>query len=245
MLPGLSLDGKTYFYQNPLADRGEHRRKKWFGCACCPPNVARLLAQLPGYFAATDEEGRIYLMLYAQGEIRVGNTVIRITGNYPWDGKLTIEAEGDAVVLMLRLPAWAGETGWWEVPLAEGKASVTLDFPVEPRRVTASGRALALRGQVALARGPLVYCVEQVDNEKADAWDIALPDDAPISTEKRDGMVVLRARGLSRAANDAPLYGGTEAGEQVVTPAAFTAVPYFMWANRAAGSMTVWLQRGA
>lgn len=243
VLPGLSLDGKTYFYQNPLADRGEHRRKEWFGCACCPPNVARLLAQLPGYFAATDDAGRIYLTLYAQGEIRVGNTVVRVTGNYPWDGNLVIEAEGDAPALMVRLPAWAGEPGWREMPLVDGKATIAVDFPVEPRRVTASGRALALRGQVALARGPLMYCVEQIDNEKADVWDLALPDDAPISTENRDGVLVLRARGLSRASGEVPLYEGTEAGGQVVTPAALTAMPYFMWANRTAGPMTVWLQR--
>jgi uncharacterized protein len=257
VLPGLSEDGREYFYQNPLADRGTHRRQAWFGCACCPPNVARLLAQLPGYFAATDDAGRVYLTLYAQGEITVGHTKIKITGEYPWDGTLTIEATGDAPALMLRIPGWATHTGsrsapsapssggnldgWREVPLTDGKATVTLDFPMEPRRIVAEGRALALRGQVALARGPLVYCVEQADHEKADVWDLALPDDAPLSLEKQGKWVALRARGLART--DQALYSAPNPGSQTLTPTPITAIPYFAWASRTPGPMTVWLQR--
>ncbi len=258
VLPGLSESGREYFYQNPLADRGTHRRQEWFGCACCPPNVARLLAQLPGYFAATDDSGKIYLTLYAQGEIRVGNTKIKITSEYPWDGKLTLEAVGDAPALMLRIPGWAAHTGppitgggggssggatdgWREVPLIDGKATLTLDLAMEPRRIVAEGRALALRGQVALARGPLIYCVEQVDHEKADAWDLTLPDDAPLTLEKKPGWVALRARGLAQKSG--VLYTSPDPGGQTLTPTPITAIPYFAWANRTPGPMTVWLQR--
>jgi uncharacterized protein len=125
--------------------------------------------------------------------------------------------------------------------MTDGKATIALDFPMEPRRIVAEGRALALRGQVALARGPLVYCVEQTDHEKADVWDLALPDDAPLSLERQEKWVALRARGLARTGQ--ALYSAPEPGGQTLTPTPITAIPYFAWANRMPGPMTVWLQR--
>ena len=245
VLPGLSQDGREYFYQNPLADRGGHRRQAWFGCACCPPNVARLLAQLPGYFAATDDSGRLYLTLYAQGEIRIGNSVVRVTGDYPYSGRLTVEAEGDVPAIMLRTPGWAtegGESGWREVKLVEGKASVALDFGMEPRRIFAGERALALRGQVALARGPLVYAFEQADHGESDVWDLALPKDAPLTIGTRDGMTTIHAPGRARRGENQSLYRSSTSGAAYL-PVGLTAIPYFAWANRAPGPMSVWLLR--
>lgn len=121
ILPGLSLDGSHYFYQNPLADDGTHRRQAWFGCACCPPNVARLLASLPGYFYSTGPwrgEIRAYVHLYATGTATLsspewrGHTLsLRQETNYPWAGDITItitEAPEDvAARIFLRVPPWA------------------------------------------------------------------------------------------------------------------------------------------
>ncbi len=114
LLSGLSLDGREYFYQNPLADDGTHRRQPWFGCACCPPNVARLLAQLPGYFYSV-AEGSVWVHLYAANEASLtlpdGGTV-RLTQatDYPWDSDITItvgDAPEEFTSLHLRVPDWA------------------------------------------------------------------------------------------------------------------------------------------
>ena len=94
VLPGVSLDGRHYFYQNPLADDGTHRRQPWFGCACCPPNVARLLASLPGYFYGVSDD-TMWVHLYAEGSatLNLGDRTVRLARrtDYPWDGNVEIE----------------------------------------------------------------------------------------------------------------------------------------------------------
>src|SRR5205823_13776551 len=100
VLSGLSLDGQTYFCQNPLADAQplngtRHRRQPWFGCACCPPNIARLLASLPGYFYSTSSEG-VWVHLYAAGTAtlnvpEVGPVTLAQHTRYPWEGEVLIE----------------------------------------------------------------------------------------------------------------------------------------------------------
>ena len=113
-LSGLSLGGDEYFYVNPLADAGGHRRKKWFGCACCPPNVARLLAQLPGYFYSV-AENEIWVHLFAQSEAKItlpGGHEVRVEQEtaYPWDGRVIFrvsQATQGEMALRVRIPAWA------------------------------------------------------------------------------------------------------------------------------------------
>ena len=119
VLSGLSLDGQEYFYVNPLADDGTHRRQPWFGCACCPPNVARLLASLPGYFYSTQWRGdlRVWVHLYASGTAILSapekpehTITLRQETNYPWSGEVTITVESapaETTRLFLRIPAWA------------------------------------------------------------------------------------------------------------------------------------------
>jgi DUF1680 family protein len=113
VLSGLSLDGAHYFYQNPLADRGQHRRQAWFGCACCPPNIARMLASLPGCFYSTSEQG-VYVHLYATGTATLplanGETISLVQKTrYPWDGEIEILIESAPTMpfhLHLRIPGW-------------------------------------------------------------------------------------------------------------------------------------------
>ena len=125
VLPGVSLDGQSYFYQNPLADDGTHRRQPWFGTACCPPNIARLLAQLPGYVATTtsrrfpESDARhdsVWLHLFVDGELTVplqmgGSVTVRMTTRYPWDGDVAVEVidiqEAGDFTLQIRVPDWA------------------------------------------------------------------------------------------------------------------------------------------
>jgi hypothetical protein len=111
-LAGVSLDGEKFFYVNPLASHGGHHRQGWFGCACCPPNVARFIAQAPGYVYAQDADG-IYVNLYVAGTAKVktkaGEVAITQETRYPWDGKVKIAvdpAQPARFTLAVRVPGW-------------------------------------------------------------------------------------------------------------------------------------------
>ena len=265
-LSGLSLDGKSYFYQNPLTDNGTHRRQEWFGCACCPPNVARLLAQLPGYFYAVADNA-IYINLYAQSEAEIALPDGRKVGlkqktNYPWDGdiEIAVRASGQ-FALNLRIPAWAedaelsvndeafaaapGTYAQIERDWKNGDV-VSLKLPMHARQMMANPRATELAGQSALMRGPLVYCFEQADNPEVDVRDIQLQPNANFQAEHDDrlgGVVVLQGQAVVNqdAAWNHQLYRPLGATETAASSSvSVTAIPYYTWANREPGDMTVW-----
>ena len=221
VLPGLSLDGGSYFYQNPLADDGRHRRQPWFGCACCPPNVARLLASLPSYFYSLSDGG-LWVHLYAQGSARISlhdGQAIGLTQHtrYPWDGEVAIEVEGEGTFsIWLRIPAWCEEGAALEINgqpftgvLAPGSYAevrrawqpgdvVRLNLPMGVHRVECHPYVAENAGRVALTRGPILYCVEQADNPGLDPRDVLLSADADFAATFRPnllgGVVVLRGR---------------------------------------------------
>jgi uncharacterized protein len=275
VLPGLSLDGQHYFYQNPLADDGTHRRQPWFGCACCPPNVARLLASLPGYFYSTSE-GAVWVHLYAEGAATIeldGDRTVRLRQRtrYPWDGRVEIdvEAEGE-FALMLRIPAWCEEGAAVEVngesmdaELSPGSYvelrrtwrpgdTINMDLPMPVRRVECHPYVAGNAGRVALMRGPLLYCAEQIDNPGVDLRDLVMNGEEP--TVRFDpallgGVAVLQAEARSAA----PGEGWEECLYRTVRPregdkrtiaTRVTMVPYYAWANREPGTMRVWLKSG-
>lgn len=271
MLAGISLDGESYFYQNPLADRGRHRRQPWFGTACCPPNVARLLASLPGYIYTTSDAG-LWVHLYTSSEANVRlpqGSVLKCkqTSNYPWDGKikLSIEPEQASATfgLNLRIPAWAhgatvsvnGET--LAPPIQPGSYcriertwqpgdQVELVLPLVMRAVTSHPHISNNNGRIALLRGPLVYCVEQADHE-ADVWDLYLPKDFQWSEHCTENLLggVVTAQTSAFARTDTgwqqQLYRAYGEEQPTYAPATLTAIPYYAWANREAGPMQVWL----
>jgi uncharacterized protein len=220
LLPGISLDGQHYFYQNPLAGDGTHRRKPWFYCACCPPNIARLLASLPGYFYSTSGEG-VWVHLYAQGEASVEldeNRLIQLKQRtrYPWDGEVEIGVEGEGEFsLMLRIPSWCEEGASIRVngePLDEEILpgtyaeirrawrpgdTVLLHLPMPVRLVESHPHVTENKGKVALMRGPILYCVEQADNSGVDPRDVVLQARADFPSEFRaellGGVTVIEA----------------------------------------------------
>lgn len=132
MLPGWSLGGDAYYYVNPLEDDGGHRRQPWYYCACCPPNVARTIASLPGYVYGTDADS-IYVQLYMESDARIdfnGRTVgLRQRTRYPWDGaiEIAVDAQGE-FALKLRVPGWVdGAAGF--VTARDGAAAATRPIP--------------------------------------------------------------------------------------------------------------------
>ena len=221
ILCGLSLDGQSYFYQNPLADDGTHRRQPWFGCACCPPNIARLLASLPGYFYSLSDTG-LWVHLYAQGSVRISLPDGRTIGlaqhtRYPWDGEIVITVEGEGTwSLWLRIPRWCEEGAALEIngqaftdALVPGSYVevrrawqrgdvVRLNLPMPVRRVECHPYVSENAGRVALMRGPILYCVEGADNPGLDPRAVVLPADADFTAtfqpDLLGGVVVLRGQ---------------------------------------------------
>jgi hypothetical protein len=283
VLSGLALDGKSFFYGNPLEANPrayEHhpelfripqiapRRQGWFTCACCPPNIARLLASLGGY-VASESDGTVYVHLYVGGCTEVTldgkSTVLTQETQYPWEGdvRVRVDPEGEArFTLALRIPSWCPEgklqingTPMALQPLLEkgyakidrvwkpgDVAELSLAMPVE--RVQAHPRVRVNSGRVALQRGPLVYCLEEVDNGP-NLNDIVLPRDAPLTAEfdeeLLEGVVVLTGEARRRDVSDWEnrLYQRTQSRSKA---APIKAIPYYAWANRALGEMLVWIR---
>ncbi len=274
VLSGLSLDGQAYFYQNPLADDGTHRRQPWFGCACCPPNVARLLASLPGYFYSVSDEG-IWVHLYAEGKARItlpdGRTVgLTQRTRYPWDGDVEIEVNGEGTFsLFLRIPAWCEDGATLEVngePVGKNINSgsyfeihrdwqendrVRLNFALPVRPIECHPRVAENVGRIALMRGPLLYCVEAVDNPNVDLRDVALTGDAAIMADFRPdvlgGVVTLQTEAEvvhpDRGSGNLLYRTAQPHAPRQTGAVTLTAIPYYAWANREPGRMQVWLAK--
>ncbi len=268
-LPGISLDGKQYFYENPLENDGTHRRSPWFGCACCPPNIARLLGQLPGMFAST-RANTLFVHLYASAAMQLNlenNRVeLEIETDMPWQGKVTIRAvRADApFTLALRIPHWApgasvsvngADADSTLQPNSYAKLEnvgqgdvIVLNLPMKTALLASHPWVSCNYGQAAVSRGPLVYCLEQTDNPDCDVRDILLPVNAsfePCELKNLPGVQGLKAAGACRQpeGGSGPLHQllHPEAAPPAVRPVTITAVPYYAWANREAGPMRVWI----
>ena len=246
-------------------------RAGWFGVACCPPNIMRTMSSLGSLLATTDDDG-VQIHQYAASTITAdlpaGTAELAVGTDYPWDGQIeiTVRAAPDQDwTLSLRIPGWcteasariggteiagAGEPGTYlrlRRRWAPGE-SVLLDLPMPVRQTVAHQRVDAVRGCVAVERGPLVYCLEQadhpgdvlvddvqvIDGECAAAWNPGL----------LGGITIIQLMGRTTR-NRAPLYqspaaGASEPGDLV----RLTAIPYFAWANRGPGPMRVWIPVG-
>lgn len=269
-------DGTAFFYSNPLQVRthrdGAHeqapaRRVGWYDCACCPPNLARLVSSLQHY-AATTSEGALQLHLYETGTIALGEvggaaTVARISTGYPVDGVVTIsfDAPFTGGEVALRVPGWAeswrlsvnGEAasaavsaGYLRVAGAGIRSiELVLEMPVRLRR--AHPQVDAVRGCVVVTRGPLVYALEQADlPESLVLEDFVVDAAVPAGLGAVDpglGVPLLRITGARRGSDSGELYpvlagsAGPAGGEPLIV----TAVPYYRWGNRAPGGMRVWI----
>lgn len=239
VLAGVSLSGDRFFYVNPLESAGDRHRHPWFGCACCPSNICRFLPSVGGYIYGTSF-GKVWVNLYIGNEARfdVGGKdfSIAMETDYPWDGKVTMTIGSPSRSdLMLRVPQWCPEMTFtvrgeeYKPEISNGYACVRgpwkkgdvivaeMDMPVQ--MVAADPRVAADRGKRAVCRGPLVYCVEEVDNRDFD--DVSLTGVGGFTEADISGMEGL-VMGL-RGDNGLML------------------VPYYSWCNREQGRMKVWL----
>ena len=186
VLAGISLDGEGYFYDNPLESRGQHQRKPWFHCACCPPNLARLIGDLGEYIAGESDDAFFihqYAGFDADTKIKGTPVQVRLESQFPWSGTLTIRidpARPVEFVLHVRIPEWSDDVSFEltgsddEAEYEDGYAvfrrtwtageTLTVDLGIEPRWIEADPRVRDNLGRTgALTWGPIVYCLESHD----------------------------------------------------------------------------------
>ncbi len=273
VLAGISLSGDAFFYQNPLSSKGS-KRSSWIGLACCPTNLTRIIPQVGGLVYAQGKN-RLYVNLFAAGEasVRMDNGVnvkLAQQTNYPWDGrvKLTVTPEQTSDFdLCVRIPGWAlgrpvpgdlyrfadskvaavglkvngktidatpKEDGYVHLKRSwKPRDVVELDMPMPVRRVYAHEKVAEDHGKVSLMRGPITYCLEAVDNPNVNVLSAALLQEAELRPVHNDqllgGVTVIEGKGM----------------DDRNRPVTLTAVPYYSWANREKGAMTVWIKEAA
>lgn len=265
VLAGMQLDGKRFFYVNPLeVDLGitgkacTHThvlpsRPQWYACACCPPNVARLVGSI-GKYAYGENDGTAYCHLFAAGKVEFSNGLsLECRTDYPYEMAVRYSVTGSGR-LAVRIPKWSRnhtlrvdgsevtvlpENGYFYLTV-NGRAEVELTLDGEPRYVRASCKVPRLTGMTALMRGPLVYCFEGADN--GSVRDIrldrsAVPAVGEFEPELLGGTVRLTAKAY-RTSDCEELYSSEP---EVFTPCEAAAIPYFTWGNRGENEMRVWL----
>ena len=275
LISGVSLDGGSFFYPNPLESIGQHQRQPWFGCACCPSNICRFIPSLPGYiYAVKDHSLYVNLFMSNSSDIKMKgkSIVLEQSTHYPWKGDVTINIRKNnagAFTLKVRIPGWAQDQ---VVPsdlytYADGKHSgytlkvngeevdaklekgyfcidrrwkkgdkVDIHFVLEPRTVKANNKVEADRGRVAVERGPIVYCAEWPDNA-FDVRGILINQTPHFEVVDKPDMLY----GIELLQTDAQTLKYDEQGRLTVNDVKLKLIPYYAWAHRGAGAMTVWL----
>lgn len=275
LISGVSLDGGSFFYPNPLESQGQHERQPWFGCACCPSNIARFMSSLPGYVYAV-KDNSIYVNLYMSNtaELDIDGKKIELTqtSGYPWDGNNTIEINTSLkknFTLKLRLPGWLkgevvpsdlyrymdGKQLGYKLQVNGKDVNYTLDkgylcidrkwnkgdkielnFDMAPRLVKANNKVEADRGRVSVERGPIVYCAEWADNDFKILTTL-LPDNPSFDVVDKPELLY----GIKELKTKAQSLTYDSDGLLQTKNEALTLIPYYAWAHRGTGDMTVWL----
>ena len=243
-LAGISLGGDRFFYVNPLESKGDHHRQEWYGCACCPSQLSRFLPSIGNYiYASSDDALWVNLYIGNTGQIRIGETDILLTQetDYPWDGsvKLTISTSQPLEKeIRLRIPNWcktydlsingkrinvSEKKGYVVIKDWKSQDVIALDMDMPVEIVAADPHVKENFGKRAIQRGPLVYCMEEIDNpEYFDQ--IQLSPSTTFQTafvsDILNGIKTIKTNGRAQSA---------------------TFIPYYAWDNRKAGKMRVWI----
>lgn len=279
-ISGVSLDGKRFFYVNPLevdpeaCEKDYHKREvkptrqKWFACACCPPNLARLLASIGGY-AYEENESELYINLYISGDVNtsLGGTdeTFHVETRYPWNGDVRIrikQPQKAAYSIALRIPNWCEsysiringeitdcdpEKGYLMLTreFEDGDTiELSMDMPI--RLVNANPFVREDVGKVAITKGPVVYCLEQEDNG-AQLQELLIDPDSKFveafEPDLLDGVMTVSADGYRIAEKEwkkSDLYKSYQ--KPALIPQKLKFIPYYAWANRSIGEMSVWVR---
>lgn len=277
MLSGMQQDGERFFYVNPLevdprvdgkVKGYQHvlpKRPQWYACACCPPNVARLITSLPRY-AYGENADTIFCHLYLGGTYTsktLPHVVLKAESGCPWRGEVRYEIlqndDGRDFALAVRIPGYAknvrirrngkrytdGEVkngylyagGVWK----QGD-TLEIRFDMSARKLYVNGNVRQDAGMVCFARGPIVYCLESCDNGEK-LWNLALPEQKPVTEEIGTGVlggaVLLRTQGVRFTPQEKELYSEDRPGEKLQS---LVFIPYYLWGNREEGEMRVFVR---
>lgn len=275
VLAGMQLDGKRFFYVNPLevlpgisgvAATHHHvlpLRPKWFGCACCPPNVARLLPSL-GDYAWIEKDRKVYSNLYIGGVFRTRESIggaIHTTTQYPYEGRVRYQFHPDSekmeMTFAIRVPEWSNQTtftrngvavepeihqgfAYLEGPFSEGE-EILMQLDMGLNKIYCNPKVSANSGKVAFMKGPLVYCAEGVDNQE-DVLGLMVNSMSDLHPEEYrpeglEGVVGIILEGRRRLPME-ELYCRKEPD---VMPTKIRLIPYYTWGNRGLNQMRVWI----
>jgi DUF1680 family protein len=283
IIPGIGLDGESWFYTNPLRWYGpDHEllkqdrmprdlpgRPPMRNQICCPTNLLRLTAEMHGYQYSVSDDG-LWCHLYGGSRLTAdlpgGALTLTQETDYPWDGRITLqieEAPDSELAIHLRVPGWgdgarvsvngepadvACETGSYACVARRWQAGdkVELELPMPPRLLVAHPQLEQARGQVAVMRGPIVYCLESPDlPEGVRVWDVRIPRDLKLTArfvpDLLGGVAILEGEALAahEPPADGPLYRALSA--EGPHPQPIRLIPYYAWANRGDPEMSVWL----
>ncbi|MBN1820093.1 MAG: glycoside hydrolase family 127 protein [Prolixibacteraceae bacterium] len=270
VISGVALDGKSFFYPNALEcnmqfkfNRGSLIREPWFDCSCCPSNLCRFMPSIPGYiFAQTNDEIFVNLFVQSSTSIDLNGIPVQVSQktNYPWDGDIKIlvsPKKEENFTVKVRIPGWAqnqplsGDLYSYansvdckpelsvngekiDYSIEKGFAilnrnwkkgdEINLSLPMNVRKVRANEAVEDDRGKVSLERGPVVYCLEEFDNPGIDNLTVSVQTkfETEFKSDLLDGIEIIKASDDSGNEN-------------------FTAIPYYVWNNRGANKMKVWL----
>ena len=275
LISGVSLDGGGFFYPNPLESIGQHQRRPWFGCACCPSNICRFIPSLPGYvYAVHDKDVYVNLFMSNTSELNVNGKHLKLvqTTEYPWNGDIRLDVmpkDKQDFILKIRVPGWVkGEVvpsnlytfsdrkqlsysvkvngepvesdldkGYFSISRSWKKGDVVeVHFDMEPRTVKANTKVEADRGRVAVERGPVVYCAEWPDNDFS-VRGILMNQTPEFTVENRSDLLY----GIELLKTQAQTLEFDKEGRLEAKEVTLSLIPYYAWAHRGAGEMTVWL----
>ncbi len=271
---GMGLEGTSFFYVNPLEvvpeachkdERKAHVkpvRQKWFGCACCPPNLARLIGSI-GTYVFTETKDTVWVHLYIgshmEKQLRISTAQIDVESGFPWDGHVKLHVACDTAetfTIALRIPGWCRtyrikglenavteeKNGYLYITKAWKSECLELEFLMEVQVLDADARVREDIGKAAVMRGPVVYCLEEADNGK-ELHLLKMDEDAVFEMEQKEiageSVIALRAEGWrQKKAQNTTLYYPHRRTEYERTT--LTWIPYYTWANRGEGEMQVW-----
>ncbi|MBR3780607.1 MAG: glycoside hydrolase family 127 protein [Clostridia bacterium] len=254
VLSGMARDGKSFFYANPLEvlpeashrDSRKHHvkpiRQKWFGCACCPPNLARLISSI-GEYCFTENDDIIYIHQFIGCEAKAKNADIEIISSYTENGRVSVIIKPQKeFTLAVRIPKWCNNYKFsmpYEIRNSyayfniKSETEISADFDMQVKMIKCSNRVRANIGKIAVTRGPFVYCIEEADNGKSLQM-IKIKHRPEFRT---DGDIIY-AKGCREKECDI-LY--SEWTNPEYTETEIKLIPYYKWGNRGENEMSVYI----